>query len=188
MSLGQPQMGRRSKKSSRVYVWVCRRLPPEVWQAFSPLHSCRGAGCKEHLVWRKWIKLIVPAQIQVPLKNACKTRLSFCFVLFVELGRALVLCARLQFAALAALMLFSSQKHGVSPSVLTVAWQERGRRHILARAPTACGWTRCDAQATSWRWSSVQKVLGGNTTASTLRTQECRAAHSQVVLQGLYYS
>lgn len=83
-------------------------------------------------------------------------------------------------------MLFSSQKthrHCLSPSVLTAAWQELGRRHILARVPTACGWTRCDAQAMSWRWSSVGKVLGGNTTASTPRMQECRAAHFQVVLE-----
>lgn len=86
----------------------------------------------------------------------------------------------LEFPAWAALMSF---RHCGFSSVLTAVWPEHGRRHILARVRTVFGWTRCDAQATSWRWSSVPKVLGGNTTASTLRMQECRAVHFQVVFQ-----
>lgn len=176
MKLWQLLMDRRSKKSGRVHVWVCRRLPPEVWQVFSPLHLRRGAGRKEHLVSRKWIKFIVPAQIQLLLKMPVKQDYDFCFCLWNLVKMWFCVC--LHFAPWAALI-----KSLINCVSLTAAWQERGRRHVLARAPTVCGWTRCDAQATSWHWSNVQKVLGGNTTASTLRMLECRAARFQVVLQ-----
>ena len=64
--------------------------------------------------------------------------------------------------------------------LFAVAWQKHGTRHILARAQTVCGWTRCVARAMSSLWSSAPKVPGGNTTVCIQRTQECPAAHSQV--------